>query len=574
MQKRRFLLLVIIVLLLIGCRLSAPILPAATVEESATLIPGATVSPSERPPTTSPTASPTSSPTVEPTDPPTQLPPADAFDVRFHPDGALFVGDLVSFEVISPEGIDMDEMEVAVRVGDGEPLAQARFGYFGIGDRRQATLRWVWDTSGLMPGDYELAFDLLPDGETIWRQVTLLPEDQLDFPEPDAAWAVAESDCCLVYYVTGSAADRDLEMLLQMTEEEAGLVVSQLGGDFDEQVTIVFLPRVLGHGGFAGSEMYVSYLDRNYAGNASAQVIHHEFVHVLDGRKGGELRPSIFVEGLAVYLSGGHFKEEPIVARAAALLDLELYIPLEELTRDFYHAQHEISYLEGAALIHYMVQTWGWEAFETFYRDIRPIDDLGQVDVIDAALQTHFDLTFEQLETGFIEFLDSQPDDPLAADDIRLTVFYYDSVRRYQQQLDRSAYFLTAWLLGIEEMSTRGIVADYLRNPSEPYNLALETLLISADEALRGGDYSLAESLLISVNRVLEQYEKNPSQAFEADVVAADYLALVNAALAAGYEPQRVDLAGDSGRILGTRQSYVLEELLWMRNASVWQLAE
>ena len=93
-----------------------------------------------------------------------------------------------------------------------------------------------------------------------------------------------------------------------------------IGGDFSEPLVVTLMPRVLGQGGFASSEMYISFLDRNYAGNMLEMVLHHEMVHILDNRLGGEMRPTILIEGLAVYLSGGHYKLEDLIPRAAALL--------------------------------------------------------------------------------------------------------------------------------------------------------------------------------------------------------------------------------------------------------------
>ena len=147
-----------------------------------------------------------------------------------------------------------------------------------------------------------------------------------------------------------------------------------MGIQFTAPITITLMSRVLGHGGFASQDIDISYLDRNYAGSDFGLVLHHEMIHILDGRLGGDFRPSLLVEGLAVYETGGHFKKEPLMPRAAALLPGETglgwYIPLAELADNFYLSQHEIGYLEGATLIEYMVNTWGWDAFSSFYRDI------------------------------------------------------------------------------------------------------------------------------------------------------------------------------------------------------------
>src|SRR5512139_3831671 len=159
-----------------------------------------------------------------------------------------------------------------------------------------------------------------------------------------------------------------------MVEQQAEDASQRMGVSVNESIPIVWLPRVLGHGGFATNEIAISYLDRNYIAGDEATILHHEIIHILDSRLGGELRPTAFVEGLAVYLSGGHFKPEPILPRAAALLPatpecvswnqapppaftpvpakgcgIGAYIPLKTLLDNFYFEQHEIGYLEAAA---------------------------------------------------------------------------------------------------------------------------------------------------------------------------------------------------------------------------------
>lgn len=557
---------------LAACSLFRPP-PAPTLPPSPTPTAGPALTPTLTPnPTPAPSPTPPATATL---DLPTLVPatpfPASDFSVRVHPEGGLFPGDLLSFEVIASGEVDLSDREISASLADGTSLSTAGFGGFGIGGRQQATLQWAWNTTGLEPGDYAVVFDVKP-GDTVFTEtVTLLPESLHAFPEPGAAWAVTESDCCLVYYVTGTAAERDLDALLEQADAEAESAVEQIGVAFDEAITIVFLPRVLGHGGFAGGEIYISYLDRNYAGSGPSQVLHHEMIHILDGRKGGDFRPSIFVEGLAVLLSGGHFKPEPIVPRAAALLTLEqAYIPLTELTDAFYQAQHEISYLEGAALIQYMVDTWGWDAFEAFYRGMQEPPGGQPLAAINQGLQIHFDTGFDELESAFLDYLSSQPEDSLAREDIRLTVAFYDTVRRYQQALDPSAYFLTAWLLGIDSMVERQVVADYLRHPSSPENIALETLLVTADQQLRAMDYTAAARTLAAVNAVLDGLEAGDEWAFYADPLATDYLALTLAALDAGYEPQRIEVRGENAVVEAVHESVELVKIEFVRKDEGW----
>jgi hypothetical protein len=181
---------------------------------------------------------------------------------------------------------------------------------------------------------------------------------------------------------------------------------------------------------------------------------------------------------------------------------------------DFYFAQHEIGYLQAGALVEHMAATWGWEAFHAFYRDIHPIENGSQSQAVEAALQEHFGLSLEGLEDSFLAALRSQPVTAASVHDVRLTVEYYDLVRRYQQELDPAAYFLTAWMPcspGGEEACPP---ADYLRHPQAPQNVAVETLLVGADQALRGGDYASTQRLLEMARAALDALAGSPQGPF------------------------------------------------------------
>jgi len=424
---------------------------------------------------------------------PTSTSPA-GFRVVYHPDGPLYVGDQVSMEVISPASFDSEDRRMRVSL-DETVLGETDFGLFGIGGRRQATFYWVWDTEELDAGLYTLDFSVLPDGPHWSQSVSLLPESDVPAPEPGARWESVDTDCCTIHYVTGTDAARDIEALKSMADAEAEDVEERLGAVFDDKVPLTFLPRVLGQGGFASSGLYVSYLDQNYMGSsiATAQIIHHEFVHWLDNQMGSETRISMLSEGLAVYFSDGHFKKEPIMPRAAALLGLEWYVPLAELADSFYDTQHEVGYLEAAALTGYMVETYGWEKYNTFYRDLQHVQDGSNADILDVALQEHFDLSLDELEADFVAFLQRQTVTREHVDDVRSTVAFYDAARRYQQALDPSAYFMTAWLPDGGEMRERGIVADYLRHPVSNIQEQIESTLVSAGASLQAGDYKMVE---------------------------------------------------------------------------------
>jgi hypothetical protein len=460
----------------------------------------------------------------------------NGFTVHLHPDGPLYVGDQVSLEVIPPDGRQMNGRSLRVEVEGQGTIGIAKFAPYGMGERIQATLEWAWDTAHLQAGTYTLNFTLMPGGQSWQMPVVLHPSSQVPPPEPGAHWASATTQCCVLYYITGTAAERDLEKLKAIADAQARDVAQSFGENFSQPIPVVFIPRVLGQGGFTSNEIAISYVDQDYAGDNTAMVLHHEMVHWMDARLGGDLRPTFLVEGLAVYLTGGHFKPEALMPRAAALLSpapgctavspdqppqngslqacgLGLYLPLRPLIDNFYTSQHEISYLEAAALIDYMVKTWGWQPFSSFYRDIHPGNNLSQSAAMDRALQAHFGLTLDELEARFIQALRLEHITASQVDDLQLTVDYYDSVRRYQRLLDPSAYFLYAWLPEPAQMRERGIVADFLRHPEAPMNRSLEILLVSADQALLAEEYPLTGRLLNSINQVLNQVPSEPVQA-------------------------------------------------------------
>lgn len=429
--------------------------------------------------------------------------PSGGFSVQARPDGPLYVGDQVSFEVLAPTLRERPNGDIEVRF-EGQTLGSAPVTSFGLARRSQATLWWVWDTRDLEPGRHTLAFTHLPGGVTWTETFHLRPAGSMPLPGAGAGWESAASACCTVWYVSGSAAERDLAGLLQTADQESEAVAAQLGTRLPEPITLVFMARLIGHGGFAWDGVYVSYLDGNYLGNQMDILLHHEFVHYYDAVVGGDFRPSILQEGLAVYLSGGHFKPEPLGPRAAALLDLGWYIPLADLADDFYTHQHDVGYLQAGALVQYLVETYGWGAFNEFYRTVPAPEDGILSTALDTAFREHFGLSLPDLEAGYLAYLRLQPVTDEVRTDLQLTVEFYDTVRRYQAALDPSAYFLTAWLPNGAEMRRRGIVADFSRGPGGVDNRLLEGLLGRAQGELFSGDYQAAARTLGWANRLLD----------------------------------------------------------------------
>ena len=427
-----------------------------------------------------------------------------SFEVLTHPDGLLYAGDRVSFEVLAPPGFSIQNASVQVHF-KGKTLGSTGFISYGLGGRNEAILWWVWNTADLKPGAYTLTFTSQPDSVTWTETVRLHPAADVPPPEPEAHWATTTTVCCTISYITGTAAERDLATLGQEADQESAAVAAQMGTSLSQPINLIFMPRIIGHGGFTWDGVYVSYTDNSYIVSEMPILFHHEFVHYYDAAVGGDYRPSMFEEGLAVYLSGGHFKPEPIEPRAAAMFDLGWYIPLEALTNDFYRQQHETGYLEAAALIQYLVETYGLGAFNEFYRTIpKPENGQKDSDVIGLALQEHFGVSFADLETAYRLHLASLPVSADVRTDLRLTVSYFDTVRRYQKTLDPSAYFLNPWLPDGSVMRQQGIVADFLRHPEGWRNRLIEPLLTRAGQERLRGDYSATERTLKRINTALD----------------------------------------------------------------------
>jgi hypothetical protein len=515
--------------------------------------------------------------------------------VQFHPDGVLYVGDLISLEVIAPSDshITGSEVQVILPGVSQSNIQKAAFAPFGIAGRRQATFYWVWDTRLLTAGTYSLNFKVLPDGPEWVELVDLFPAEDRPRAENTAVWETAHSQCCTVFYIYGTAAARDIDILLDIMDTQAVDAEARMNTDFEQAVQVILLPRVLGQGGFANQDIYISYLDRNYTAGSAGIIFHHEMIHILDARLGGGDRPSMFLEGLAVYMTGGHFKEEPLLPRAAALLEtwgqlpekgLDWYIPLETLALDFYHAQHEIGYLEAGALVSYMVERWGWEAFSNFYRDIHFDPQGTQAQAIHTALVAHFGLGLSDLDHDFQDALHQYPAINSLKDDVQLTVTFYDTVRRYQQTMDPSAYFSTAWLLDTNYMRDQGIVADYLRRPRSLAHMTVETMLLSAGQLMRDLDFDQAKRYLAAVNQVLDALESGAEDPFQNAPLARDYYQIVQAIYRAAWvfdlqespdmQVEQIELAGDESKAWVSYGDPGLELLHLMRFQGNWIVTE
>ena len=554
-----FSLLPLLAFLLLACAITTP-----------------TVSPAPSP--VPPTALPSPTPTPTPTPLPTDL-YITAADVILYPVPDLYSGDLVTFDVTLHNLGQINPYDVHVGIYHQTPdraLGEGIVGYPAFDGVPRARVYWAWDTAGLEgeqsllvwadPDDLIQEGDEDPENNVVTITVQIHPADERPSVEVGATWATTTTDCCIFHYLTGTAAERDLSTISAVAEEAMDHVESQLHATMSDRFEIYLISRVIGHGGYARGWFALSYLDRHYAGSELEPVLRHEATHSLDLVALTDWAPAIMREGLAVMVAGGHFKPEPIPERAAALLELDWYIPLDELADDFYRHQHEIGYLEAAAFVTYLLETHGWDGFLRFYTALDPSHGTDP-EVLNAALVETFGAGLAATEEDFLRWLEAHPPLPEHVLDLQNTVRLFDTIRRYQEIYEPSAYFWSGWLPNPAEAESWEITTDFLRHPRAPENVALETMLIAAQDALVAGDFTRTEALLDAVEDVLAR------GAF-ADPLAAEYLAVVQAVAAAGYEAQGISLEGRTARVQAIADWPDLVELRLSRTAAGWMVSD
>ncbi len=217
----------------------------------------------------------------------------------------------------------------------------------------------------------------------------------------------------------------------------------------------------------------------------------------------------------------------------------------------------------------------------TFIPDLRA-DDSGkkwtQSEAIDAALREHFQISLSDLEDRFLQALRAEPVTEELRQDVRLSIRQYNAIRRYQQLMDPSAYFLTAWLPDGKSMRQKDITADFMRHPSALPNVVIETMLVSADAYLRAGDYPEAQRHLESIESSLASFEAGEAFPFAADALAKDYWSVASLLEADGYHAQRIEFNQNTAQAWGSPMGSAAKglypvELSLVRSGDGWVLA-
>ncbi|HUS16170.1 MAG TPA: hypothetical protein VM536_14320 [Chloroflexia bacterium] len=334
------------------------------------------------------------------------------------------------------------------------------------------------------PTAFAAAGDMASPTPTAGPTDTPLPEET---PLPEA-WLHRSTAHYDLYYLPGSQADRDSATLGDTAEAAMTAVAINLQASPITLINVYFANRIFWQGGasYPGNELLLSYpeRERDYTSTSLATVLRHETTHALveqllgsDRHKGGLLG-----EGTAVWAAGGHYQMESLEVLASTLItdNAPLYLPLADLRRDFYGAQHELAYLEGGAYVKFMVERWGLPKFKQY---LAHPDDPQPIYGLDSAA----------LETEWRAWLAAVPHTAADTEAVRLRVRYYDLMRRYEMRLDADARILpgtppSRW------GPTLIRIMDHV-NPAAA-NAALERQFVQAGTALWAGDLALCATLL------------------------------------------------------------------------------
>jgi hypothetical protein len=501
-------------------------------------------------------------------------------DVVLYPGPGLYSGDVVSFE-ITPRNLGTSALRsitvgVYRQVADGEEvIAKRQTSELSAGGLPQARMQWLWYTAGL-EGEQTIAVRVDPDDQlqtggedqannVVTLTVPILPAAARPAIEMAATWAVTTTDCCRLYYLSGTAAERDLEALVAAAEKAAADVRDRSGIDSLETLDVYLISRVMGQGAHSGDGLCLSYLDRAYARADPVTQMRHELARGLDWSIRQQWPPCpLLREGLAAWVAGGYTQPEPIPETASALVRLGRYLPLRELADDFYGQAPEIAYLEGAAFMAYLIETYGWEQVFGLHahHSCSPNDPAGD---LDEALGEVLGPGLDEIEQEFLSWLGARSPTPDQERRLAATLQFSEVLLRYQQMYDPGASSRGGYAPEPALGARLSIEADFVRHPRTVENIALETMLMSTQEAIQSGAFDRAEELLAAVNQALDE-------GLPATPLSADYAAIAQAVATAGYEAQGIELEGVAACVRAISDWPMLVELSLRRTDGSWEI--
>ncbi|MGD8465717.1 MAG: hypothetical protein PVI09_17790, partial [Anaerolineae bacterium] len=350
-------------------------------------------------------------------------------------------------------------------------------------------------------GETVRAGDTVPLGPSLQVLVaTPTPEA----PPLDFTWAISESRHYRFHYVPDSAAERDRFQIGALAEQALARTTAILDLEFEGQMDIYLVPRVFWQGGAAYGDkvQLISYLDRNYTAVETWSYFTHEGTHALaqdlvQPKEDGGGPDGVLVEGLAVWATSGHYRTEPVDEWTAVLAASDDYIPLADLRAGpFYDFQHEISYLEGASFVKFLIERYGLDRLKELYGRATNQDGSDE-----ALVQELFGQSYAELESAWLDYLAAHTPSQEQAQMVRLQIRSFDLMRRYETEMDPDARILPGD--PPPDWDTETLTA-FLHRAGAPVNIVLETALIAAQERMLGGDLADATALLDDVEAALD----------------------------------------------------------------------
>lgn len=484
----------------------------------------------------------------------TQLIPVGV--VRAYPGPKHYAGDVLTFEIQNDGTFGDGTLNVEMSLDDNPPTnVSATTNFINL------LLPLALDTTNLS-GHHTVKFTT-PDGllnETYSFEV--LPAEQRPANQENAAWLVNETDCCLLHYISETAAARDIEFIAENFQQGAEDFERITGADIDPKLDVYIMDRIWGNGGFGGNgELVISYTDRYYGptiGDMGLQSLaRHEFTHAADtGLSETGDGVSFNYEGWAVYIAGGHYKPEPLAERGAALYDLGHYVTVGQFLE-----QHELSYLYAAAMLTYIDETYGNEKLWEFLSADSNLDD-DQPGPLEDAIQSTFGVSLIEFDQSFQDWLESKdPGEQL--EDLRLTIELQDLRRQYQDTYSPPPYFLIA--RAEDAVARPEYLPVVMREANAAPNMAIELIIAQAQQAIIDGDYAWAESLIGVLRDLVTTGKFN-------DPLAKEYLDIVLAAANEGYEVVNLDIQGDQASARVTAEPPNLVDLKFQKIDGTWQI--
>lgn len=466
-----------------------------------------------------------------------------------YPGPTHYEGDNLIFEINLDQYVDGGDAPVSIQVDGQTPFEVT-------GEWRGSTLVFSFDTSGLT-GSHELSFSAQETGVSVNEiyPLELLPARQRPEQENEAVWKTRDVDCCVLHYITNTAAARDIEWISGVVQKAAEEFDQFPAVEINEKIDVFFIDRMWYNGAFGGAgELLVVYTDRYYGPSQGEDglkvLVRHELGHAV-------FPIFSYGEGLSVFLAGGHYKPEPIPERAAAMAELGYLGRTSGLISGY---QHEILYLYQAAIVNYMIETYGWEAMWAFVDADSQLPQ-GTPEERDQVFQDTFGVSKGEFELEFYDWVRSHEAGEQEID-LKLSVELQDLRREYQERFTPEPLFL----LGYSEDSfakSEYLLAN-IREANSPANITVELLIANAQKALNVGRYEEAQNLIKALESVLASGQlEHP--------IAREFGSIVFVLAEQGYETVSLVLDGDTAEVVVTQNPPNLETATLKKVNGIWK---